>query len=73
VDVTIEEEFNLANLRANQDMDLLSGLREMQIGDEVVGDGVVLQEDHYEADFTSDSEDEELDCAYAADFTDNED
>src|ERR1700678_2534355 len=73
VDVTIKEEFNLANLGANQDMDLLPGLREMRIGDEVVGDGVVLQEDHYEADFTSDSEDEELDCAYAADFTDNED
>ena len=72
VDVTIEEEFNLANLGADQDMDLLPGLQEMQIGDEVVGDGVVLQEDYYEADFTSNSENEELEGAYAADFTDNE-
>jgi hypothetical protein len=68
VDVTIEEEFNLANLGADQDMHLLPGLRELRIGDDVVGDGVVLQEDYYEADFTSD---EELEGAYAADFTDN--
>jgi hypothetical protein len=70
VDVSIEEQFNLANLGADQDMDLLPGLREMRNGGEVVGDGVALQEDNYEADFT---EDEEPDDAYAADFTDNED
>lgn len=69
VDGTIEEQFNLANLGADQDMDLLPGLQEMRIGGEVVGDGVALQED-YEAGsgFTSNSEDE----AYAANFTDNE-
>jgi hypothetical protein len=73
VDVIIEEEFNLANLGANQDMDLLPGLREMRIGGEVVGDGVVLQEDYdHEAVFTSDSEDEENESVYAADFTDND-
>ena len=70
--MTIEEQFNLTNFGANQDMDLLPGLREMQIGGEVVGDGVALQEDYFAADFTSDSEDEELGGTYAADFTDNE-
>ena len=69
VDATIEDEFNLANLRADQDMDLLPGLWKLRIGDEVVGDGVVLQEDCFEAGFTSD---EELEGAYAADFTNNE-
>ena len=69
VDVTIEEQFNLANFGADQDMDLLPGLRKMRIGDEVIGDGVALQEDCYEADFTSSSEDE---GAYAADFTESE-
>jgi hypothetical protein len=55
-------------------MNLLPGFREMRIGDEVVGDGVVLQEDNYEADFTSDSanEDEGFDGSFAADFTDYE-
>ena len=73
VDVTIEKDFNLANLGANQDtMDLLPGLREMRVGDEVVGDGAVLQEDSYEAEFTSNSEDEDFEGEYAADFTDNE-
>ena len=43
--MTIEEEFNLANLGADQDMDLLPGLRELRISDDVVGDGVALQED----------------------------
>lgn len=70
VDVTIEEQFNLANLGANQDMDLLPGLREMRMGDEVVGDGAALLEDTDKADFTSDSEDEE--GSYAAIFSDNE-
>jgi hypothetical protein len=70
VNVTIEEEFNLANLGANQNMDLLPGLREFRIGDEVVGDGVVLREDYDEADFTLDSE--EFEGAYSANFTDNE-
>lgn len=69
VDANIEEEFNLSNLGADQDMHLLHGLRELRIGDDVVGDGVVLQEDYDEADFTSD---EEVEDAYAADFTDNE-
>jgi hypothetical protein len=50
-------------------MDLLPGLREMRIGGEVVGDGVALQEENFEADFT---EDEEVEGTYAADFTDNE-
>ena len=36
----LEEEFNLANLGADQDMDLLPGLRQLQIGDKIVGDGV---------------------------------
>ena len=63
MDVTIEEEFNLANLKADHGMDLLPGLQELHIGGEVVGDGAVLQEDYYEADFTSDSEDEELEGA----------
>jgi hypothetical protein len=72
-DVTIEEQFNLANFGANQNMDLLPGLREMRIGGEVVGDGVAIPEDYFEAaDFTS-SEDEEVEGTYAADFTDNED
>jgi hypothetical protein len=70
VDVTsIEEQFSLANFGANRDMDLLPGLREMRIGGEVVGDGVALQEENFEADFT---EDEEVEGTYAADFTDNE-
>jgi hypothetical protein len=69
VDATIKEEFNLANLRANQDMHLLPGLRELQIGEDVVGDGVVLQGDYDEVDFMSD---EEVEDAYAADFTDDE-
>jgi len=68
--MTIEEQFNLANLGADQDMELLPGLREMRIGGEVVGDGVALQGSYYEADFTSSSENEE--SSYAADFTDNE-
>ena len=70
VDVTIEEQFNLANLGADQDMDLLPGLREMRIGGEVVGDGVAFQEENYEAYFTDSEEDEQ--GSYAADFTDNE-
>ncbi|KAM6491906.1 hypothetical protein JOM56_012544 [Amanita muscaria] len=68
---TLEEEFNLANLGADQGMDLLPGLRQLRVGDEVVGDGVVLHGDNDEADFT-DSEDEEPEHAYAAEFTDNE-
>ena len=48
MDVTIEEEFNLANLGADHGMDLLPGLQELCIGGEVVGDGAVLQEDYYE-------------------------
>jgi hypothetical protein len=68
VDVTsIEEQFSLANFGANQDMDLLPGLQEMRIGGEVVGDGVAIQEENFEADFTEDEE-----GTYAADFTDNE-
>jgi len=69
VDVTLEKEFNLTNLGADQDIDLLPGLRELRIGNEVVGDGVVLQEDYEEADF---SEDEDKEDVYAADFTDDE-
>ena len=57
VDITLEDEFNLANLGAEQDIELISGLRHLRISDEIVGDGVVLQEDYNEADFT-DSEDE---------------
>lgn len=51
-------------------MDLLPGLREMRMGDEVVGDGAALLEDTDKADFTSNSEDEE--GSYAAIFSDNE-
>src|SRR6266511_5430823 len=68
-DVTLEEEFNLANLAADQDVDLIPGLRQLRIGDKVVGDGVVLQGNYDEADFTSDEDEENV---YAADFTDNE-
>ena len=67
VDATLEAEFNLANLGADQGMELLPGLQPLRIGDEIVGDGVVLLQNYDEADFTSDEED-----AYAADFTDNE-
>lgn len=67
VDATIEEQFHLANLGADQDMELLPGLQEMRIGGEVVGDGVALPEDCLEADFTEDEE-----AIYAADFTDDE-
>ena len=70
-DVTFEQEFNLANFGAEQDVDLLPGLRQLRIGDEVVGDGVVLQENYDEADFTSDTEDNDSEDAYA-DFTDRE-
>jgi len=59
MDVTFKEEFDLANIGADQDMDLIPGLRQLRIGDEVVGDGVVLQEDYDEADFTSDTDNEE--------------
>jgi hypothetical protein len=69
MDVTFKEEFDLANIGADQDMDLIPGLRQLRIGDEVVGDGVVLQEDYNEADFTSDTDDEE---DVYADFTDND-
>jgi len=69
VDLTLEDEFNLANLGADQDMELISGLRPLRIGDEVVGDGVVLREDYDEADFT-DPEDQGEEEAYA-DFTDS--
>ncbi len=69
VDLTLEDEFNLANLGADQDMELISGLRPLRIGDEVVGDGVVLWEDYDEADFT-DPEDQGEEEAYA-DFTDS--
>jgi hypothetical protein len=69
MDVTFKEEFDLANIRADQDMDLIPGLRQLRIGDEVVGDGVVLQEDYDEADFTSDTDNEE---DIYADFTDND-
>ena len=66
LDLTFEEEFYLANLGADQKMDLLPGLWGLQIGDEVVGDSVVLYEDSVMGDFT-DNED-----TYAADFTDDE-
>lgn len=74
VDLTFDEEFNLANLAVHDDVDLLQGLRQLQIGDEVVGDGVVLQEDYDAAEFTSDEEavDTNGTDIYAADFTDNE-
>ncbi|KAM6489625.1 hypothetical protein JOM56_014947 [Amanita muscaria] len=72
VNATLEEEFNLANLGADQGMDLLPGFRQLRLGDEVVGDGVVLHGAYDEADFT-DSEMEEpayaADSHYAADFT----
>ena len=73
----LEEEFNLANLGADQDMNLLSGLRQLRIGDEIVGDGVILHGDHDEADFTDSGESEEEDfnaeeSEYAAEFTENE-
>jgi hypothetical protein len=70
---TLEEEFNLANLGADQEMDLLPGLRGLRIGDEVVGDGVVhVHEDYFEAEFTDDEDDEDVE-EYVADFTDDED
>jgi hypothetical protein len=69
VNATLEEEFNLANLGADQGMDLLPGFRQLRLGDEVIGDGVVLHGAYDEADFT-DSETEEP--AYAAEFTDDE-
>jgi hypothetical protein len=69
--VTFKEEVNLANLGADQDVDLIPGLRQLRIGDEVVGDGLVLQANYDEADFTSDADDEDEENVYAADFTDN--
>lgn len=59
VDRALEEEFNLANLGAEEDMALMSGLRQLRLGDEVVGDGVVLHEDYEVADFTDSEEDGE--------------
>jgi hypothetical protein len=56
VDATLEAEFVLANLGAEQDIALVSGFRDLRNGDEIVGDGVVLQEDYNEADFTEDEE-----------------
>ena len=35
---------------------LMSGLHHLRNGDEIVGDGVVLQEDYNEAEFTDDEE-----------------
>lgn len=69
LDENLEQDFCLSNLGADQGMDLLPGLRALQIGDEVVGDGVVLQEDSAEGDFTSDSDEDSYD---AADFTEDE-
>ena len=42
VDGTFEKDFDLANLGADQGMDLLPDLQKLWIGDEVVGDGMVL-------------------------------
>ena len=78
--MTLEEEFNLTNLGADQDMDLLPGLHQLRIGDEIVGDGVVLHGDHDKADFTDSGESEEGDYSaevsegedYAAEFTEDE-
>lgn len=50
-------------------LELISGLRPLRIGDEVVGDGVVLREDYDETDFT-DLENEGEEEVYA-DFTDS--
>ncbi len=56
-DKTLEEEFDLANLGAEQDdIELISGLQPLHIGDEIVGDGVVLQDDYYAADFTDEED-----------------
>ncbi|GLB40063.1 hypothetical protein LshimejAT787_0705730 [Lyophyllum shimeji] len=74
VDQTLEQDFNLANLGADWDMELIEGLKEVRAGDEAVGDGVVLGLDgsYDEAEFTdSDGENSELEDNYA-DFTDNE-
>jgi len=56
VDKTLEEEFNLANLGAEHNVELISGLRPLRVGDEIVGDGMVLQEDYCEADFTDEED-----------------
>ena len=65
-DMVLEQDFNLANLGADQVMDLLPGLQQLQVSDEVVGDGVVSQVNYDEADFT------DSDSHYEADFTDDE-
>lgn len=44
----LTEEFKLANLGAEETMDLLPGLWALQVCDEVVWDGVILQEDSAE-------------------------
>jgi hypothetical protein len=63
-DKTLEEEFNLANLGAEQDdIELISGLQPLRIGDEIVGDGVVLQDDYYAADFTDEEDSFEEDSS----------
>ena len=59
VDISLAEEFNLANLGAEHDIELISGLRHLRIGDEIVGDGVALRENYYEAEFTDNEEDGE--------------
>jgi len=69
VDLTLEDEINLANLGVDQNMELISGLCPLWIGDEVVGDGVVLRKNYDEADFT-DPEDQGEEEAFA-DFTDS--
>jgi len=43
VDLTLEDELNLANLGADQNMELISGLCLLWIGDEVVGEITMRQ------------------------------
>lgn len=67
-DIMLAEQFKLANLGPEEEtMDLLPGLQALPVGDEVIGDGVVLQEDSAEGDFT----DSDNDNTPAADFTDD--
>ena len=74
-DASLQGAFRLANLGADDEMDLITGLEELQKIGQVIGDAAVIEE--YEAEFTSDSDkaennNDECEIVYG-DFTESED
>ena len=74
-DTSLQDAFHLANLGADDEMDLITELEELWKIDQVIGDAAVIEE--YEAEFTSDSDkaesnNDECKIVYG-DFTKSED